>query len=355
MGFGSVATHLNTCDGKPLSKAAERLPKPKAASNSGPIDTAKLNHEMLVHIVDKLWKYPSFTKTIHSVLFSEQFPIPSDPVYDDDVWEKGKVKTLKLVPRPWIATQLMNVYGKHGLKQEYLNALEILDGESIPMLFAMDQQMSLSSPLPKELHGNAVLASRVFNERSQSNGRRLALLIARGGLTKSGLKLHMGGCFELTLGDGIDSKKVVSIKHNQSKVVVSVPDHTPILSSFDLIDNFSDFHACVVLHPSKYFLHEFFPEQAEFKKNFETKAKAVVYKKLVNEMQVKDADSFAAEQAAKVFASSSRTSLEFASKAKAQARTEKARAAIEDKKKERGLKRKVCISSAIVPVAVVPP
>lgn len=97
----------NTCDGKPMTKAAEKLPRPKTSTGGGAIDEAKLNHEMLMHIVDKLLKYPQFVKTIHSVLYSEQFPIPQAAVTLDKAWELAKVRQVKLVPKAWMAGFLL--------------------------------------------------------------------------------------------------------------------------------------------------------------------------------------------------------------------------------------------------------
>lgn len=342
MVLGSVAA-LATCDGKAMCKAAERLPKPKAVQTTGAIDESKLNYEMLQHIVGKLWKYPKFTKTIHSVLFSEQFTVSREDEAIDRAWELPRVKSLKLLPRNWMASYLLGAYAKHGLQPGALNSLEQHDSELIPMLFSMDQQMPLGSQLPKEMHGDPVLAGRIFDKRSDKMGRRLKYLIKEGGITTKSVLLHKGGCFKLQFGEKNDSAIVTEVIHVPTNMSAEVPAHTPITKAFEFENNFLDSEARVVLHPSRYNLVDFFPADSDLKKQAEAK-KALVFKDLLAEAACEDEKQDETVQKAREVANVSRSALVAAAQAKQRARTDKARTAIEAKKNERAKKRRITLS-----------
>lgn len=85
MVLGSSLASIATCDGKAMYKAEEHLQKPKSVQLSGAIDESKLNYQILKHDVDKLMTYSKFTKTIHNVLFSDQFVIAKEDEVVDRV------------------------------------------------------------------------------------------------------------------------------------------------------------------------------------------------------------------------------------------------------------------------------
>ena len=99
----SKLTGEATCDGKPITKVAANLPKIKSKiSKRGVIDHNKLHHGMLIHIVDKLYKYPQFIQSIHMTLFSEDFPIPAvgdDIINMEELWLK--VKAVRQILVAW--------------------------------------------------------------------------------------------------------------------------------------------------------------------------------------------------------------------------------------------------------------
>lgn len=251
------------------------------------------------------------------------------------------MKALKLVPRSWMASYLDRVYHKPGLPPSALNTLESDDADLIPMLFSMDQQMALSTPLPPAIHKDPVLAGRVFDMRSELVGRRLKYLIEGLGITPQGARLHMGGCFKLLFGEGEKGNLVKQVKHLPTGLVADIPEHTPITSGFDFENNHLDIESRVVLHPSRYFLHEFFDEAASFKGMMSSAKRSNVYKDLVKVSQDQDEKQSVAQQRAKDLAVSSKTALATAAQAKSKARTEKARKAIEEKKNERQKRRRI--------------
>lgn len=345
---GSAAAALATCDGKKLSTAAARLPKPKAAGANAacPIDEGRLDHEMLVHIVDKLIKYPRFTKLLHSVLYSNQCAITEeDGEEQDSAWTLGKVRSLKMAPRAWMASFLLGIYSKHGLASQTVNALKIIDGDALPMLLSLEMQVPLSSPLPKEMHGDPCLCSRIFGMRSELLNRRSGFLITGGGLLKTGVLWHKGGCYSLEFGTEEKANIVVGIVHNATKATASVPDHCPINKNFVLENNHSDSDAKVVLAPSSYLLHTFFAADVAFRKEMMGSKKTRPWKELLAKAGDEDQSMASAKRQAKELAETSRNALAASAKAKSMARTEKARVAIQSKQEERAKRRRITIST----------
>lgn len=119
---------------------------------------------------------------------------------------------------------------------------------------------------------------------------------------------------------------------------MAVPPHVVINKSFSLQDNHSDSLARAVLHPTKYYLHEFFDDTAPFKATMHIGSKRF---KRMGELATAAADAVALveeEVEAQVVKTSDRVTAPVAKK-RAAANLEKAREKLAESKAKRSRTR----------------
>ena len=312
--------------------------KLQKGQSAGAVDMSKIGRDQLVMICDKLVKYPNFVKDIHSILFSSQYAVAQDNG-SSGVWT-GNYTMLGKIDNEWMAKWLFNRLGQKGLTKEMLGDLENVDEDQVPCLFAYEIQLPLSTTCPKfESEGEASLA---FKARADSVGcpSRVEKLIRDGGVTPRGL-VFKNACFTIKW-EGHQAK---SITHTATGEKVEIPDAAAIDSTFDLLDNHLDSSARVKMRsgPRDDHLHKFFDDDAAFKKLIVHDKRAKIFLDIIANMRKSSND--VKEQQTKAIASEGAL-LEEARMAKRTARTEKARAAIEKKKTERGAKRRISLGSS---------
>lgn len=239
---------------------------------------------------------------------------------------------------------LLKEYRRKGLSNDILSNLQLIDNEYIPLLFSTTLQLSLHTPLPKELWGDDILAGRIFSMRSQQFGSRLQFLLKDGGLSRTGVVMHQGGCFRLKFENEQNADRATSIVHNATQEQVPVPEHIVATCAFVLDNNHSDGEAKAELPPSRFFLHEFFSHALPWRQDLKVK-RVQVFKTLLAQAAAEGEKTRDAKEQAVELAVASRSVLQVAAKAQANARTDKARAAIEAEKNERTKRRRLTLGS----------
>jgi hypothetical protein len=336
----TLGCKLTTCDGKPLSKAASKIPvmKSKVAGRKGVIDHNRLNHQMLVHTVDKLWKYPQFVKSIHTTLFSDDFPIPEGEDILDMTVAWLTVKQPKNVPRTWKAQFLVERNLTAGLTYDLMNSLATLSEDNVDLLFELELQVPGTMVLAKDLQGNSTLCNLTFNTRAAQVGDRVSRLLASGGLHVGGVDLSKGGSYSLIFGEALQENFIIKIKHC-SGATIDVPEHCPVDRRFKLKDNYSDKLASLVFQKTSHVLITWFLETEPFVKLALPKKNDEYFKDALAQAKTAHDTSSMQDKAAAQALMKSRTALDSANVEKASVRTVKAKASIAEKKNARASRR----------------
>jgi hypothetical protein len=241
MVLGSAVMNSQTCDGTPLSAIAKKVPLPKRFKSKGStVNHACLDQQMMIHIVDKLWKAPKYIKDMHAILYSHEYPMPAASVQSGLSFDNAEVKSIAKCPDDFLAQRLKTVYGAHGLTDAILNAIGS-DKDNLHILTAMDLQLSPTAAFPKEIHNDEALCHAIMDaRRAQVGSLRVKGLIEGGGLTAAGINVSKGGCFSIEFGTEDSFNIGLNIVHNPTGTKISIPAHSPITREFDLIDNYVD-------------------------------------------------------------------------------------------------------------------
>ena len=242
----AASGNLCTCEGKPLCPLARKVPKVLrggGAQAGSAVQVDSLNRKMFVHIIDKLFKRQNYIQSIHSVLFSDDYPMGADP--NDELlnaaWPADGVKTLKRIPKGWIAAWLHRSYKAVGLTKELLRAVENDDTSSIHLLFGVALQMPLSTGLPVSMQDDEELTERVLDARAQEVGHRIRILLATGAINEDGsLDYSKGVAYECQwTGEEADSLLNLVV-HKATNTRAAVPAAATIRRDTPLRDPWFD-------------------------------------------------------------------------------------------------------------------
>ena len=128
-----VGPKVATCNGKPLSPYAKKMPKTlvdskkkKSQNANSSVNYDRLNRDAFVAIVDKLFKKQKYIMPIHTILYGPDYPVSSSE--DEDVidmqWPANGCRRLKNIPVGWMVQFLYGRLGSRGVTQELLKKLE---------------------------------------------------------------------------------------------------------------------------------------------------------------------------------------------------------------------------------------
>lgn len=224
---------------------ASKVPTLKIGKNSGSvIDEARLTREQAQHIIDKMIKFPNMVGKLYNIFFSQNFAIPADGWSGDKVTWCGPYSTLGKISAGWLANWLLNRHSGGGLTQHMLSDIDKRDPDQIPLVIAFETQLSLLVNLPKALQDDPDLTAKCLTLRSNSVGGRVANLLQRGHIKNGHIDFLGGGCYELIWGETGGADEVSAIRHI-SGVEAKVPAHVRITREFSFVDNHSDADARV--------------------------------------------------------------------------------------------------------------
>jgi hypothetical protein len=331
----------SSCDGKPLCGLAAKVPKVLRGSltkSGSAVDKDKLNRECLVAIIDKLFKKQSYISDIHAILFSADYPMDTGVEELRAEWPLEGCRTIRPIPKGWMAAWLVQQWGSSGFNKEIVRALEDDDPTNISQIFVAALQLPLGSQLPAGVQMDEKLACELFIGQMAIVGDRITPLLKEGGINRAGIDCSKGGAYSLEWNP--ETSICTKIIHKATKCEVVPPPHAMITKDFCLIDNLMDLGSRVVLDPSDWPLHKFFPPDGYVAKGIVTDkmAKAHLAKLLIKIVTAK--------LAAVVLASASsgrdaHEALSEVSKAEASKRTQKAREVMAVRKLNRSAKMRV--------------
>jgi hypothetical protein len=314
------------------AKKAPKLNLPKGSSK-GAVDHAKLNHEHLVQIVDKLCKHPQYIQGIHGILMSSAYPVV-EQTFGADGWQ-GAVACLGRIPRGWMAGWLLQRLGAHGLTSDLLKALDRLDSSHIQELVAYETQLPLTVAIPTLVAEDPAKVGLLLTRRADAVGPRVQKLLEAKAISNGGISWREA-CYTLDWVDDLCTR----VRHCQGEVVhLGQLTHVVIPRGFALERNDSDVLAKVVLAPTTYTIMDLVGEGAKFRENIVTGKKSDQLEALAREMccVVPKAAEEAESKGAKLVAESAA--------ARKAASTAKARAAVQERTKQRGVRRRVDLAS----------
>lgn len=319
----------NTCDGKALVPYASKVPTFRMKSK-GAVDQGKIRRDLMVLVVDKLMKCQQYIPSIHAILYSADYPtVPEGSLQSSCEWS-GPYTSVGKIGSGWMAHFLQKRY-PDVFTSAVVEKIDREDDEAIKFLFCFDLQLSPGCPMPKNINDDVALTTAIFEEFSDSNGGRCGKLHKRVSLSTGVVDFKSGGCYRFTWVEDRASQ----IDHI-SGAEVQIPPHITINRGYSLIDNWSDSMARVELAPACHYLWEFFagePFVTTFKKDPKGAKKLSVMAQNAKAVEEKRATEVReARQGAKL--------LDKTKAARKVEVTNKARMAMDQKRQDRGQKRK---------------
>lgn len=328
---------LASCDGKPLSSLALKVPPIKKSGDLSTDTTRNSERDAMVRVIDKMAKYPACVLPIHGYMMSTDFEsIASVSGSCSEEWT-GDYACIKNLPKSWMVSFLQ--FRSKGLLLTWkmdAKLIEKADPMYIPHLFCFETQTAMSQPLPAECMDKHV-CTKVFDTKADQVEPRLKRFIADGGVAASGNVQWKHGCFRLHFTD----HKCTRVEHI-SGTTVDLPAHIVITSDFSLMDNHSDLLARAELAPAKILLHTLFGEDKRAKmgvtKGKVANAALAGIAKLEHELVAQVVNTFKAE-----IVEGDSTVLKEAKKERQKDAMLKAREKLQAAAKVRGEKRKISL------------
>lgn len=242
---------LGTCDGKELCSLAKKVPatlKGVATRPGSAVNKDSLNRGKLVAIIDKPYKRQQYIDDIHSVLYSDDYPMGSDggDVYYSAEWPDEGCTVVRTNPKAWMSWWLMENYSAKGLTKATMQGLEADDSSNIRTVFSAAIQFPLSTTVLVALHDDGTLAAHVFAARADKCGHVVRKLIETRAISDKGLDYCKYQAYKLEFGE---DQRATQVTHSCTCTVVSPPKHVTITNEFEVKDGWYDATASVVLDP----------------------------------------------------------------------------------------------------------
>ena len=220
---GFLAMGKNTCDSKPLCPLARKVPQLKGVGRKaiGAVDHDRINKDLLVAIVDKLFKRQKYIKSIHAVLFTDDYPMGSDEAEVLNAeWPKRGCKTLKQIPKGWIAEFFVRRID--GFTSEMLKPMECQHSENIRDVWCCILQLPPGVALPQDVWDDEERAIKLFVRRISQVGTRMTQMIEAGCVGKCLFEMCKYKVFDLEWESEAENAKAKTIVHvpTQNKVKV---------------------------------------------------------------------------------------------------------------------------------------
>lgn len=245
-----------SCDGKPLSTLAKKVPQHKRCADHNADDIGKRQRDALVWILDRLSKRPQEIIPLQSYMITRDLSAVATAAGPSD-WSPP-YKALERLPKPFM-TKLLVELALEGTMEKHFNKsvatkLEVSDSMNIPTLFSLVLQLPLSCTLPEEFADESI-CMMTLKKRASDVGKRLKTFIDAGGLgSNSLLDIRGGGAFKFHFDE---QGKALFVEHCLGEKV-AVPSHILVTPSFAIHDNHLDFKSTAKLHPQSIPLHSFF-------------------------------------------------------------------------------------------------
>lgn len=291
-----------------------------------------------------MFKRQQFIAPIHRILFSDDYPMGDDPssILNDARWPTDGAKTLRKIPKGWVAAWLLMEYAKAGLTKSHIEGLENEDSQNLHFLFSVALQLPLSTSMPGPVQYDEKLAREVFAARIKQVHPRIPLMVKSGAISASGSLDHgKYRAFSLEFKEG---ERAVSVKHVATNTEMALPEHVFITKAFIMHDAWLDAYARVELEPSSFVLNKFFdPDTKETMQQGATdKSAKVALQQVADTVLAKynDASKVSAEEAVAV-SKAACVAVSAASKVRVVQRTKAARDAMNRMAEQRNQKKRI--------------
>ena len=327
-----------SCDGKALSKLAEKVPAIKQSGNVTLITMRVIERDALVKIIDALVKHPEWGLPMRGILHSQDFITIAQEASASSS-KKGEwssnCDTVKAMPKAWKLNLLEKTSNQ---SSDLLSKVDHEDLEGIEILFAFEMKLK-SRTLLSNVCQDHVICTSVSIQRTELKGFRVAKLFARHGISTKGVIDHSKLCYTPNFDESGDCK---SLGHCQG-ATVNIPRHTPMARKFSLNNNIFDMDAYMELVPAMLPLHQLFDLDSNVHAHKLTNNKGESFRDVAEGVTEGITQKQTAAKELSVYVSPS-TSLTTVEKERSNNRIQSASQKLQERAQERASNRRVTLS-----------